>query len=269
MSFVDIRPVDSLDQCWWYHSLDFPDGTGVTGDWDLRGRFGDYTGNVDVAGKRVLDVGTASGFFAFNAERQGAKVVAFDMPVNGNWDTVPFADEPVAALKLNEVEARLQRRRESEATRYKRESAIDTMRNGFMYAHRKYASSVRLFEGAVYEIGADVGIFDVSILGAILLHLRDPFLALHRVAQITTKQLVISDLCEAGFRRSAGDKPLLEFLPDAEQVNIHAWWRLSPGAMAAMLRVVGFAVSSETIRAYKFKGRDLDMVTLVAERIAV
>jgi hypothetical protein len=86
--------------------------------------------------------------------------------------------------------------------------------------------------------------------------------ALNRTALIT-------DLCEAGFRRRCGDVQLLEFLPDAEQGNIHAWWRLSPGAIAAMLRVVGFNISSKTTNAYKFKGRDLDMVTLVADRIAV
>lgn len=270
MSFVEVPSTSSnLSQCWWYHHLDFPDGSKVTGDWDLRGRFEDYIGHVNVAGRRVLDVGTASGFLAFSAEQNGAKVVAFDMPVTGNWDTVPFADQPVLHLSMTEIERHLEVRRLSENNRYKRESAITTMRNGFFYAHRKYQSDVRLFEGSVYDINSEVGIFDISFVGAILLHLRDPFLALHRIAQITTSQLIISDLCEASFKGISESRPLLEFLPDAEQVNIHAWWRLSPLALAAMLRVVGFKISSESIKKYKFKEYELDMVTIVADRVTV
>jgi len=63
MGFVAIPDVTENLDCYFYHSMDFPDGSSVAGDWDLRGRFDDYTANVEVRNKVVLDVGTASGFW--------------------------------------------------------------------------------------------------------------------------------------------------------------------------------------------------------------
>jgi hypothetical protein len=269
MGFVNIPKEISLDKCYFYHTMNFPNGDVVLGDWDLRDGINDYTGNLSLGGKRVLDVGTASGCLAFYAEKNGANVTAFDMPINGNWDTVPFADKPVLNLSTKQIEIELNNRRLSEATRYKRLHSVEIVRNGFYYAHQRYQSAVRLFEGSVYEIREDVGIFDVAFIGAILLHLRDPFLALHRIAQVTTNQLVISDLLYPAFKKSSEGKPFLEFLPDANKVHVHAWWRLSPGAIESMLRTVGFKISSEIVKSYKFKGQDCDMLTLVADRVAV
>ena len=43
-------PVRAED-CYWYHTMDVP-GIGVTpGNWDLRGKFPEYIGHVNVAGK--------------------------------------------------------------------------------------------------------------------------------------------------------------------------------------------------------------------------
>jgi ribosomal protein L11 methylase PrmA len=46
----------------------------------LRGRFLDYLGGFDIKGKSLLDVGAASGFISFEAERMGAaEVYGFDV----------------------------------------------------------------------------------------------------------------------------------------------------------------------------------------------
>ena len=64
---VPPRIVENLDDCYFYHTMDLP-GVGVMrGHWDLRGRFADYVGGVDVEGKSVLDVGAATGFLSFEA----------------------------------------------------------------------------------------------------------------------------------------------------------------------------------------------------------
>jgi len=44
--------------------------------WDLRGQFEGYTGRVDVRGKRFLEIGAASGFVSFEAEKRGAEAGA-------------------------------------------------------------------------------------------------------------------------------------------------------------------------------------------------
>src|SRR5215471_10291266 len=89
--FVEPRTVERLDDCYFYHTIDLP-GLGVQkGHWDLRGRFTEYIGGVDVAGKSVLDVGSATGFLSFEAERLGAaRVVSFDMSDVRQQDFIPF-----------------------------------------------------------------------------------------------------------------------------------------------------------------------------------
>ena len=55
------RLVEDPADCYFYHTMDLPGHGTVTGEWDLRGREAAYLGNVDFQGKRVLEVGTASG----------------------------------------------------------------------------------------------------------------------------------------------------------------------------------------------------------------
>jgi len=61
----------------WHHVLQFPHGITSPGAYDPRGMFGSLQ-LPDLRGKRVLDVGTRDGFFAFECERLGAEVVAVD-----------------------------------------------------------------------------------------------------------------------------------------------------------------------------------------------
>ena len=68
----------ALQECVFYHSIDLPGIGSVKGEWDLRGKFDEYIGSIDVSGKTVLDVGTASGFLTFEAEKRGATVFSFD-----------------------------------------------------------------------------------------------------------------------------------------------------------------------------------------------
>jgi len=49
----------------WYHAVELPDGQVLPGAWDLRGHEEAYLGGVDVAGKRVLELGPATGYLTF------------------------------------------------------------------------------------------------------------------------------------------------------------------------------------------------------------
>jgi tRNA (mo5U34)-methyltransferase len=62
---------------YWHHILKFPHGISSPGAYDPRGLF-EMLQLPDLQGKRVLDVGTRDGFFAFELERRGAEVVALD-----------------------------------------------------------------------------------------------------------------------------------------------------------------------------------------------
>ena len=61
----------------WHHVMRFPHGVVSPGVYDPRELFS-FLELPDLQGKRVLDVGTRDGFFAFECERRGAEVVALD-----------------------------------------------------------------------------------------------------------------------------------------------------------------------------------------------
>ncbi|HEX4592810.1 MAG TPA: DUF1698 domain-containing protein, partial [Bryobacteraceae bacterium] len=64
-----------------YHSLELNDGTiipGLIGIETLKARIQAFPIPQDLHGKRVLDVGAASGWNSFEMERRGADVVAVD-----------------------------------------------------------------------------------------------------------------------------------------------------------------------------------------------
>ncbi|HKR00197.1 MAG TPA: hypothetical protein VJT09_05960, partial [Pyrinomonadaceae bacterium] len=93
-TLAEPRFVENLDDCFFYHTMDLPGLGLVHGHWDLRGRFDDYIGGVSVAGKSVLDVGAATGFLSFEAERRGARrVLSFDMNDVRQQAFLPFKDK--------------------------------------------------------------------------------------------------------------------------------------------------------------------------------
>ena len=82
----------------WYHSIELPDGTAVEGLIPvsaLRQRIEAFPVPADLSGKRVLDIGAATGWCSFEMERRGAAVVAVDC--------VPYPDfhEARELLKSN------------------------------------------------------------------------------------------------------------------------------------------------------------------------
>ena len=72
----------------WWHSFELPDGRiieGVATLESLRNRIAQFPIPARLAGKRVLDIGTWDGWFAFEMERRGAEVMAIDC-----WDNPRF-----------------------------------------------------------------------------------------------------------------------------------------------------------------------------------
>jgi len=75
------QQVDLISKRGCYHSLELPDGTLIPGLIPvdaLKGRIRSFPIPEDLHGKRVLDVGAASGWNSFEMERRGADVMAID-----------------------------------------------------------------------------------------------------------------------------------------------------------------------------------------------
>src|SRR5262249_12707329 len=154
--YAPLRFVEDASECVFYHFMDLPGIGTVGGQWDLRGHEREYLGGVNFAGKRVLEVGTASGHLCFWMDRQGAEVVSYDLSENFDWDVAPFART---------------RHLDSPA---RRKAGNRLMNNAWWLGHRLFSARARVVYGSVYEIPESIGHVDVATFGSVLLHIRDP-----------------------------------------------------------------------------------------------
>ena len=81
------RRVEALD---WVHQIDLGNGVVTPGRWPPHPLIRTALSRIDFAGKKVLDVGTWDGLWAFEAERRGAiQVVATDYITQRSYSAQP------------------------------------------------------------------------------------------------------------------------------------------------------------------------------------
>src|SRR6266446_892990 len=74
-----------------YHKIDFGNGLVMDGEYDMREYLPHYAFPESLAGQSVLDVGTASGFFALEFARRGARAVTATDIHDGRFQRSVFA----------------------------------------------------------------------------------------------------------------------------------------------------------------------------------
>jgi len=247
------RNVADPGECLFYHTVDVPGQGTIAGPWDLRAGIGKYLGGVSFEGKRILDVGAASGFLSFTMERQGGEVVSYDLSDSYCWDHVPYAGTDLVDAA---VQARANLRR---------------INNSYWYCHRLFRSRNKVVYGTVYTIPPEIGPVDIGVYGSILLHLRDPFLALQTGLALVKDTAIVADLIP---RRRFWHrwvswllKPEMLFLPDAKnQTHSGTWWVLPPKLIQRFLGVLGFEDSKVTYHWQRFEGSRRLLYTIIAHR---
>ncbi len=223
-----------------YQSIDLPGEETLVGQWDHRATTDVYLAHTNFLGKTVLDVGPGNGFWSFEMERRGATVTAVELGDSDEWDMVPHGGVPP--------------RQDSEA----RAAATVELREAFTYCHTKLNSKVRCVNGSIYNVPNLVRRSDIALLGNILQHLRDPLLAIERVAQTVTERIIISETIwvdDAAFLET----PRMHFFPRASvpEAN-HSWYQLSPALVTEWLNILGFPKQNVEIHEQKFLGTPSD-----------
>lgn len=242
-----------MQDCEPYHTTDLPTGESLVGPWDLRGREAEYLGGVDFEGRRVLELGPATGHLTFWMEQRGASVTSFEAGYEHSVNVIPASSADVESF---------------------RGSIMDTVRrinNTWWYSHLAYNSSAALLYGDIYHLPADIGAYDVGVFGSILLHLERPLRALAAAADVYSEAIVV---CEpVGLFDASLDEPWMRPLPTGTG-NLTGWWHISPRAVVEMLSAVGFAdTETNTHKQLYHPGHNMahdavevEMVTVVGRR---
>jgi len=204
----------------WYHTLELAPGVLTPGWFDTRKVPARLPIPASLAGRRCLDVGTFDGFWAFEMERRGAaEVIALDVLDPHGWDWPAGSD----AAMVDALAAR------------KRGGA------GFALAQRALGSRVERIERSVYELDPERdGSFDFVYLGSLLLHLRDPVLALERVRAVCEGELLIVDVVDPWLSLLHPWRPLATLDANGRPW----WWQANLAGLRRMVRAAGFRTVS-------------------------
>src|SRR5580704_2622550 len=144
-SFALPRDGVKFEDCDFYHTVEIPGRGVVHGQWDLRQHVDEYLGGYGFAGKRVLEIGPASGFLTFEMEKRGAEVVAIEVPDDPGWDFVPYPPETMTPI--------YPMRREH----------MRRLKNSFWFAHAAHRSQAKVHYGDVYKLPSELGHFDIAL----------------------------------------------------------------------------------------------------------
>lgn len=220
---ADASLAERVAKTYWYHSIDLGNGIVTPGFMDHREIVPLYRLPDSLAGKRVLDVAKFDGFWSFQFERRGAsEVVALDIREARELD-LPFRTRAQA-------------------------SDVDLSRPfgaGFEIARQALQSKVSHLHCNVYDLDpARHGRFDLVHCGDLLLHLRDPALALARMRGVTSGAAIFSDTFYPDCDRADG-VPLMEY-QGGRGDNI--WWRFGALSLRRMIEDAGFDHVEELAR---------------------
>lgn len=215
-----------VEDCDFYHTVDLPNGEHHDGHWDIRELFDVYTGRVPLNGKTFLDVGTASGFLSFSAEKAGATVTSFD------------ASESTPLIPIPWVENGTQ---DNVCCCGK---TLDRVQNSYWYCHKAFSSKAKVIYRDVHKIADDMGQFDVVIAGCILLHLVDPIGALMAIARRAKDTLIITDLDPYDLAPQPVLLPNFTRSHKRTPKDFMSWWQFPPEPISMFLDVMGFTTES-------------------------
>ena len=233
-----------LEDCQFYHFVDLP-GIGLVGNsWDLRRGVDQYLGHVDFAGKRVLEIGPASGFLTVEMGKRGADVVAVELPSFPGWDCVPYP-EAIVGPKMEQ-----------------RRAGMERLKNAFWFNLAAHGSKAQAIYGDVASLPVSLGRFDIALLGSVLLHSGTPLQLVTECAK-RADTLIITDIYHPELEGS----PVCRLHPTVENQDWDTWWDLSTDLLIQFLQVLGFSNITRSLSSnYLHKGHPRELFTLVARR---
>lgn len=216
----------------WYHTIDLGNGLVTPGQYDFRSKMSLFDIPRDMKGMRVLDVGSATGFFSFECERRGAQVTSVELPSITDWDM------PLGEDRESTVQALMS---------YHGVSTVEDLdhhhlHGPFEFCHKVLRSKVKRVHATIYDLNADnLGSesFDLVFAGSLLVHLFSPLKALSVLVPFVREKLVISQPIP-DFMEDR-NRPLMYYLGgDKRGGDGRSWWYANFSCLEQMLKRLGF-----------------------------
>jgi SAM-dependent methyltransferase len=219
----------------WYHTVDLGNGLVTPGVYDYRETMSAFGFPEDMSGMTVLDVGSATGFFAFEFERRGARVVSMELPSLRDLDRFPGQSVESSLRKIENMMHKSEPYTERDLYWY-------LLEGPFRYCREKLGSRVERCYSTVYDITLErTGVregFDLVFIGDVLIHTLYPLKALAALAPLCRGQLVLAGVLPEGPQ----EPPAMVYIGGADAENDEvAWWHPNLSCLMQMLQKLGFA----------------------------
>jgi tRNA (mo5U34)-methyltransferase len=228
---------------YWYHCVEVAPGVVTDGDYDMTTVVDRYGFPERMDGLDVLDVGRASGFFAFEFERRGARVTATDIASLEDWDWVGGEDAGRRRLAEHGVDA---------------VASVDKVSGAFHFAKAARGSGVEEKTIGVYDLAPSAfgdRMFDLVFAGSIASHLRDPILAFERLRSVTRGTCIVA---APSFEiRAVADLAMLSLVGTADE-DRRSWWVMNARGLVETLRCAGFG-AVEIVSGFTLRHRHLPL----------
>lgn len=231
----------------WYHTVDLGAGLVTPGLYDFRSCIDDFGFPAEMTAMTALDVGSATGFFAFEFERRGASVVSVELPSLRELDRFPGQSVEDSLAKIEKmVDPKLMHPAGDRSKKFSAEEYYFNLLEGpFRFCAKRLGSRVQRCYSTIYDLSPEkLGRpgFDFVFLGDILLHTLYPLRALAAAAAMCTGTLVLSQhIPENGGRGPA----MLWVGGDDPREDEVSWWWPNKACLVAMLKKLDFAEVTE------------------------
>jgi SAM-dependent methyltransferase len=226
---------------YWYHTIDLGDGLITPGMYDYRETISSFQFPEDMHGMTVLDAGSATGFFAFEFERRGARVVSVELPSLVNLDRFPGQDVEGSLRKIERMifpggELSAMRRGDSERELYR-----CLLEGPFEFCRVRLGSKVSRCYSTLYDLTAEkAGVpkgFDFVFVGDVLVHTLYPLKALAALAELCRGTLVLAQMLPEGPQEPAAMMYVGGDNPDEDEVS---WWLPNRSCLMQMMSKLRF-----------------------------
>ena len=253
---------------YWYHTVDLGNGLITPGTYDYREVLDVFQFPTDMNGMSVLDVGSATGFFAFEFERRGADVTSLELPSIEDLDHFPGATFEQTARNIDNILKGLETytpdRLARLASRTESEWYELLMDGPFRFCHQTLNSTVKRRYSRLYDLTPDFGIFDMVFMGDVLCHTINPLLALSKVAALCRDTLIIAQ--DTGPYQ---ETPVFHYVGGDHALDTVSWWVPNNLALEQILKKMGFSevrVAGTNIGQYRPMGETFSRTVIHARK---